>query len=122
MGEPFVVWVLVISDLALAAALGWTTRAAATGRLRVNALAGIRTSATMASQPGWVAAHTAAWPMVAAVAASSLVGAVGAVIALLMDHLVAAVVIGVVPVGIVLVATIPIVRIANRAARAAKPG
>ncbi len=122
MGEPFVVWVLVISDLAMAAALGWSTRAAATGRLRVNALAGIRTSATMASPAAWVAGHTAAWPTVRAAAAFSVLCAGAAVVELLADNPVFAVIIALVPVGVVLLAMIPIVRIANRAARAANPG
>lgn len=122
MGNAAVVWVLVVSDVALAVALGWTTWAAAQERLKLNAVAGIRTNATMASSSAWVAGHAAAWPLVRVAAAFSLVGAVAAAAAALTGNLEAAVVIALIPVAVVLVAMIPIVRVANRAARAATDG
>ncbi|MFO6451442.1 MULTISPECIES: SdpI family protein [unclassified Aeromicrobium] len=55
----------------------WMARAAASGRLRRNALAGIRTPSTMASDEAWLAAHQRAErPTQAAGAASLLVAVV----------------------------------------------
>ncbi|SKB04694.1 SdpI/YhfL protein family protein [Aeromicrobium choanae] len=43
--------------LGVAALLWWMARAAAAGRLERNALVGIRTPSTMASDEAWLAAH-----------------------------------------------------------------
>lgn len=53
---------LVVSVVMLAAGvlLVWMARAAASGRLRRNQLAGIRTRSTMASDEAWRAAHVRA--------------------------------------------------------------
>lgn len=55
--------VRVLLAAVMAAAGGavvWTARAAASGRLRRNYWAGIRTSATLAGDDAWLAAHRAA--------------------------------------------------------------
>ncbi|SEE91508.1 SdpI family protein [Jiangella alba] len=44
------------------AAIVWMARATASGRLRRNYWAGIRTQATLASDDAWLAAHRAARP------------------------------------------------------------
>lgn len=74
---------LVVADLLAAVVLVWTTTAAAAGRIRVNALVGIRTASTMASERAWRAGHRAALPLVRVLAAGFVLGAVvGAVLGL----------------------------------------
>ncbi|WP_053202750.1 SdpI family protein [Jiangella muralis] len=51
---------LAVIIAASGAAIVWMARAAASGRLRRNYWAGIRTSATLASDDAWLAAHRAA--------------------------------------------------------------
>ncbi|MTB87881.1 SdpI family protein [Aeromicrobium senzhongii] len=67
--------VLSVVMLATAALLWWMARAAAGGRLRRNAIAGIRTASTMASDEAWLAAHRRAErPTLAAAGVAFLVG------------------------------------------------
>lgn len=55
--------------------LAWMARAAAAGRLKRNALAGIRTPSTMVSDEAWLAAHQRAErPTLWAAACSATVG------------------------------------------------
>lgn len=64
--------VMMISGVVLI----WMARAAASGRLKRNQLAGIRTQKTMASEEAWRAAHVRAkTPTIAAAVVSLVVGA-----------------------------------------------
>lgn len=66
--------ILFVSMTASAVALWWAARAAASGRLKRNQMAGIRVAATFASEEAWLAAHQRAerysvWSAVIALAA-----------------------------------------------------
>jgi hypothetical protein len=52
--------VLCVVMLGSGVLLMWTARAAASGRLQRNQVAGIRTASTMASDAAWLAAHVRA--------------------------------------------------------------
>lgn len=59
--DDLVARILIAALMAAAgAAIIWTARAGASGRLRRNNWAGIRTRATLASDDAWLAAHQAA--------------------------------------------------------------
>lgn len=49
--------VLLVTMVGSGALLIWMARAAASGKLKRNSLAGIRTPSTMASDEAWLAAH-----------------------------------------------------------------
>ena len=70
------------SLVSLGLLLGWAARASRTGTLERNALVGIRTRATMASDKAWHTGHRAAAPMLGAAAWASVVtGLLGTVTA-----------------------------------------
>ena len=101
---------LLLSGVAVAA----VNRRAADGRLRRNALAGIRTRATLASDAAWVAGHVAARPLSDA---SAAVFAATGLLAALASR--AALFAGVVLVGTV-GATVLLLLAARSAGRAAR--
>lgn len=51
---------MLVTLVGAGAAVIWAARAAATGRLRRNQFAGIRTPSTLASDEAWLAAHRVA--------------------------------------------------------------
>lgn len=112
--------VLAATDLLLAAAIGGTTYAAMRGRLDPNQWAGIRTARTLRSDKAWQAAHTAAWPLSRTLCVLCVLGAVGALICLLLRAPEWAFGVGLAPNVIILIAVFPLLRIAGRAADAAE--
>src|SRR5699024_3486044 len=54
----------------------WMARVAASGKLKRNLIAGIRTSKTMASEEAWRAAHVRTKPLTMVAGAVSLIGGV----------------------------------------------
>lgn len=111
-------------SLALAGGILWgVTRMAADGEMGANPVAGIRTAATTASPEAWVAGHRAALPWARWLGVLGLVGGVVLVACGFLDvtdpeapH---PMTMGVFAVGFggVLLGCIPLVRVANRAAR-----
>lgn len=55
--DLFIRILLAVVMVASGCLMIWMARAAASGRLKRNAIAGIRTSVTMASDEAWLAAH-----------------------------------------------------------------
>lgn len=109
-----------IGLVACALAVWLTTRAAATGTLGLNAFAGIRTPSTMASDAAWRAGHQAALSAATTTAAASAgIGIVLVLAGLLADADESPLlwILFVIGYGSLLVPMVPIVRIANRAAR-----
>ena len=107
---------LIAVDLLLAVVIGGTTRAAAIGKLRLDRLAGIRTSATMASPEAWVAGHQAAWPISAGVSIFSAVSVGAALVLSVADYDAAARAAALAPIAAVILAVIPVIVLAHRAA------
>ena len=112
------VLILVACDLLVAAAIGWTTWAAATGRLRLNQWAGIRTARTMRNQAAWRTGHTAAWPMARSLTVASGICAVAGLLLLIPGWKIAAAVVAFAPEVFVLAAAWPLTRTAGEAADA----
>ncbi|MGV1009870.1 MAG: SdpI family protein [Dermatophilaceae bacterium] len=107
---------LIVADLVIAAAVAGTTKAAMMGRLKPNALAGIRTSATRSSPQAWVAAHRAAWPWAVGIGVVGVLGAVSASVLLALGRPDAAEAVAWIPLVVLAVGAIPVVLVANRAA------
>lgn len=106
------------SLVSLGLLLGWAARSSRTGTLERNALIGIRTRATMASDAAWDAGHRAAAPVLEVVAWASVVtGLVGTVTAI-ADSWLAAVTVSVGYAALFVLLGLATAR-ANRAARAA---
>ncbi|MBC9955502.1 hypothetical protein [Yimella sp. cx-51] len=110
---------LSASNAIVAVALGWTTSAAADGRLKLNTIAGIRTARTMRLPAGWRAGHAAAWPRVRMLVATTIACTGMAWLLFLADQLIAAVVFVAAPSVLVVLTAWPIARIAGDAADAA---
>lgn len=106
---------LLLTGIAVAA----VNRRAADGRLRRNALAGIRTGSTLASDGAWLAGHKAARPMSDVAGAAFALTGVAVALATRADALVAAALIGS---GVGTVLLLVATRQAGRAARASGTG
>lgn len=66
--------VLAVGLAAAGAVLVWLGLRQRTGALPRNVLAGLRTTATLASDEAWYAAHHATWPHIVAAGVPPLVG------------------------------------------------
>lgn len=71
-------WVAIVSLLVGSALTSWVGRRGADGSLERNHVAGVRTSATLASDEAWDAAHRAASPMTRMTGDASVLATVGA--------------------------------------------
>lgn len=110
-----------VMNVLLAAAIGWTTWAAAQGRLKSNVLAGIRTWETTRDEKAWRAAHRAAWPLARFMTMICL-GSIPLALALLLSGLrVPAAVVTIIPTVAVLALVWPLLKVANEAGREASP-
>jgi hypothetical protein len=109
-----------IMAVVLSMVISQVTKAAARGDLPRSGAVGIRTSATKASDDAWAAGHEAAAPVARKVTLG--VSTLAAVIIILSFIFEGAWVtaLGVVPFVIVVLSLIPLVRVANGAARAAE--
>lgn len=109
-----------IMAVVMAMVISQVLKAASRGDLPRSGAVGIRTSATKASDHAWEAGHVAAAPVARVVTLG--VSALAAVIIILSFIFEGAWVtaLGVVPFVIVLLSLVPVVRTANRAARAAE--
>lgn len=109
-----------IGLLACAAAIFFSTRAAARGTLPRGIGVGIRTAITQHSDNAWVAAHRAALPCARLLSIAAAAFGVGLIVAgalaPLMDSSPAELVLFVLGYGTVLVGAWPLVRIANNGA------
>ncbi|HWC23699.1 MAG TPA: SdpI family protein [Flexivirga sp.] len=116
-----------IGLLACAAAIFFTTRAAARGTLPRGMRMGIRTAITQASDEAWVAAHGAAMPCARLLSIVATIFGVALIVAGAMasaaDTSPAVVVLFILGYGSVLIGAWPLVRIANNgASRRQQPG
>lgn len=121
--EAYIGAVLLIGTcFLLAGTLLWSTRAAMSGRLGPNLLAGIRITSTLRDGSAWRAGHAAAWPIVRVAAATSVILGLVALILVLLRHPLPATAVAFLPVVVVLITVVPTVRRARLAAEAAPPG
>lgn len=116
LGSVIMLWG---ANLILAVALGVTTRSAMAGGLDVNGLAGIRTKETTRSPAAWVAGHRAAWPLVRWLLFGTGVLSVASAVLIAVGYPSLAFGVAFAPIVLVLIAAIPLVWIANQAARRA---
>lgn len=119
MGETVGILLVCAMDVLVAVVVQWTTRAAAGGRLGRHGAAGIRIQATMSSDAAWTAGHRAALPWTRRIATGTALFVLAAVVLLVLGQRAAASVAALLPVVLVLVAVVPVARLATRAARAA---
>lgn len=107
--------ILFVAMVGAGSLLIWTANAAASGRLKRNQLAGIRTPSTMASEEAWSAAHVRARSATVWAGAVSALGGVFALVPVAMPVVVVAVLVAAVgTLGLVLYAA----RVGGAAARA----
>lgn len=113
--------VLIGVDVLVLAALFATTAAGAGGRLKRNALAGIRTPATMRDDAAWRAGHAAALPTVRVLCVLVALGAIVAGSLLAGGLPGAAFAVALTPLFLVIPGALWVARVAGAAARAASP-
>lgn len=111
-----------VMGVLVAVVVSQVLKAAERGDLPRSGAVGIRTSATKASDEAWAAGHAAAVPVARNV---TLLTSVVAVVVIVLGFTVDAgwvMAIAVVPLALAILGLIPVVRSANRAARAAQGG
>lgn len=77
---------LIVGGLVCAAAIYFTTKAAADGRLEKNGLMGLRIPSTMTSEVAWQAGHAAALPHAIRTAVVMVVACIASVVLLIAKH------------------------------------
>lgn len=92
----------------------WLSRATASGRVRRNQIAGIRTRATLASDAAWLAAHRRAQPLTAAAGWCAIAAGSVALVPVPMPAVVVAVLVGAIA---MIVLTLCAAAVGGRAAR-----
>lgn len=115
------VLVLIVGDLVALVAMLWTTSAGASGRLKPNPFAGVRTSATMRDENAWRAGHAAALGPTRILSLVLGLCALAAAVVLALGAVWTAFAIAFAPLVAVLGGAVWIVVVANRAAREAPP-
>ncbi|MFC7431396.1 MULTISPECIES: SdpI family protein [unclassified Agrococcus] len=94
MEELFGRGVLAVVMTGVGASMWWMARAAASGRLGRNAVAGIRTRATLASDAAWLAAHRRAEGHMRAAAWCALTAGLAALVPMPMPAVIVVVLLG----------------------------
>lgn len=116
MEELFARGVLAVVMIGSGIPMLWMARAAASGRLGRNAIAGIRTRATLASDAAWLAAHQRAEGLMRAAAWCTIAAGLAPLVPMPMPVVIAAVMLG--AAGLLVLAMLGAV-VGGRAAREA---